>query len=155
MIKWPRGERKDGLRQVVMYSYLHTLLDWFWSSWLKSLPANAGDIRDAGSVPGLGRFPREGYHSPLQYSCLEDPMDQGPWRATVHRVVKSWTRLKQLITLRTLEYISIIKISLHFPYLYCLSLVLDLWPFPCLSGDYWLWSSAPWNFIYRNLGSEF
>ena len=63
-------------------------------------------------------------------------MDQGPWRATVHRVVKSWTRLKQLITLRTLEYISIIKISLHFPYLYCLSLVLDLWPFPCLSGDY-------------------
>ena len=43
----------------------------------KSLPANAGDVRDTGSVPGLGRFPGGGHSNPLQYSCLENPMDRG------------------------------------------------------------------------------
>ena len=112
VIKWPRRERKDGLRPVVMYPYLHTLLDWFWSSLLKSLPANAGDIRDTGSLPGLRRFPGAGYHNPLQYSCLKNPMDRGAWRATFDRVIKSWTLLKQLSTLMILAYMSIIKISL-------------------------------------------
>ena len=61
---------------------------------VKNLPANAGDIRDAGSIPGLGRSPGEGNGNPLQYSCLENPVDREAWRATVHRVAKSRTRLK-------------------------------------------------------------
>ena len=52
----------------------------------------------AHSVPGLGRFPGGGHGNLLQYSCLENPMDRGVWRATVHRGTKSWTRLKQLST---------------------------------------------------------
>ena len=44
-----------------------------------------------GSIPGWGRTPGEGNDSPLQYSCLENPMDRGGWRATVHRVSNSWT----------------------------------------------------------------
>ena len=54
-------------------------------------PANAGDVRDAGSIPGSGRFPGEGNGRPLQYSCLENSMDRGAWRATVHGVVKGQT----------------------------------------------------------------
>ena len=60
---------------------------------VKNLPANAGEARDAGSVPGPGRSPGEGNGSPLQYSCLENPMDRGTWWATVHGVEKSRTRL--------------------------------------------------------------
>ena len=52
-----------------------------------------GDAGDMGSVPGSGRSPGEGNGNPLQYSCLEKYMDRGPWRGTVHRVGKSWTRL--------------------------------------------------------------
>ena len=57
---------------------------------VKNLPASAGD---AGWIPGLGRSPGEGNGKPLQYSCLENTMDGGAWRATVHGVAKSWTRL--------------------------------------------------------------
>jgi len=57
-------------------------------------PANAGDVRDAGSIPGSGRSPREGNGNPIQYSCLENPLDRGVWRAVVYRVAKSWTKLK-------------------------------------------------------------
>jgi len=57
-------------------------------------PANAGDIRDTGSIPESGRSPGAGHSNPLQYSCLDNPMDRGAWRATVHRVKKSWTLLK-------------------------------------------------------------
>ena len=63
---------------------------------VKNLPANAGDIRDMGLIPRLGRSPAEGNGYPLQYSCLENPMDRGAWQATVHRVTKSCTRLKRL-----------------------------------------------------------
>ena len=61
---------------------------------VKNLPANAGDIRDAGLIPGLGRYPGEGDGNPFQYSCLENPIDRGAWRATLHRVSKNWTQLK-------------------------------------------------------------
>ena len=61
-------------------------------------PANAGDIRDAGSIPGSGRSPGGGPGNPLQYSCLENFMNKGGWWATVRGVTKSWTRLKQLST---------------------------------------------------------
>ena len=57
----------------------------------KNLTANAGDVRDMGSVPGLGRSPGGGNGNPLQYSCLENSMDRGDWRATVHGVAKSQT----------------------------------------------------------------
>ena len=57
---------------------------------VKNPPDNAGDIKDAGSVPGLGRSPGGGNDNPLQYSCLENPMDRGAWRATVYGVAKSW-----------------------------------------------------------------
>ena len=54
------------------------------------MPANAGDL---GLMPGSGRSPGEGSGSPLQYSCLENPMDRGVWQATVHEVLKSQTEL--------------------------------------------------------------
>ena len=63
---------------------------------VKNHPDNAGDVRDAGSIPGLRRSPGGGPGNAFQYSCLENPMDRGAWRATVHRVAKSRTRLKQL-----------------------------------------------------------
>ena len=58
---------------------------------VKKPPANAGDIRDAGSISGLGRSPGGGNGNLLPYSCLENPMDRGAWRATVYRVTKSQT----------------------------------------------------------------
>ena len=61
---------------------------------VKNPPANAGDLKDAGSIPGLGRSPGEGHGNPLQYSCLENPMGRGVWWTTVHGVAKSQTRLK-------------------------------------------------------------
>ena len=61
---------------------------------VKNPPANAGDIRNEGSIPGLGRSPGERNGNPLQYSCLENPMDRGAWQATVHKISKSRTGLK-------------------------------------------------------------
>ena len=58
---------------------------------VKSLPANAGDARDAGSIPGSGGSPGGGHGNPLQYSCLENPTDRGAWRATVHGDAKRQT----------------------------------------------------------------
>ena len=56
--------------------------------------ASVGDVRDTGSIPGLGRSPGVGHGNALQYSCLENPMDRGGWWAMVHSVSKSWTQLK-------------------------------------------------------------
>ena len=61
---------------------------------VKNLPANAGDTRDSGLIPGLERSPGESQGNPLQYSCLENPMDRRAWWATVHRVSKSQIQLK-------------------------------------------------------------
>ena len=61
---------------------------------VKNLPDNAGEVRDAGSIPGSERSPGEGHGNLLQYSWLENPMDRGAWWATVHGVTKSHTRLK-------------------------------------------------------------
>ena len=69
----------------------------------KNLPVNAGDRRDMGLIPGSGRSPGEGHGNPLQYSCLENPMDGGAWQVTVHRVAKSWTQLKRLSTQENLQ----------------------------------------------------
>ena len=56
---------------------------------VKNLLANAGGIRDMGSIPGSGRSPGEGIGNPLQYSCLENPTDRGAWWAIVHGIAKS------------------------------------------------------------------
>ena len=64
------------------------LLVLLWASQValvvRNQPTGAGDIRDMGSIPGMGRSPGEGNGNPLQYSCLETPLDRGAWRATVH-----------------------------------------------------------------------
>ena len=66
--------------------------------WLsgKESACNAEDAGDTGSIPGSGRSPGGGHGNPLQYSCLENPMDRETWWAIVHEVAKSWTRLKWL-----------------------------------------------------------
>ena len=69
---------------------------YFWTfqvvQVVKNLPANTGDERDVHSITGSGRSPGEGLGNPLQYSCLEKPMDRGAWQTTVvYRVSKSWT----------------------------------------------------------------
>ena len=65
---------------------------------VKNLPANTGDVRDTGLIPWLVRSSGGRHGNPVQYSCLENPLDRGAWWATVHRVTKSWTWLKQLGT---------------------------------------------------------
>ena len=65
---------------------------------VKNPPANAGDIRAAGSVLGSGRSPGGGHGNPLQHSCLKNPVDRGAWWTTDHRVANSLTILKQLST---------------------------------------------------------
>ena len=57
-------------------------------------PTSAGDARDRGSIPGSRRSSGVGNGNRLQYSCLENSMDRGAWRATLHRVAKSWTGLR-------------------------------------------------------------
>ena len=58
---------------------------------VKNPPANARDLSDVGSIPGSGRSSGGGHSNPLQYSCLENPMDRRLWQATVHGVTKGWT----------------------------------------------------------------
>ena len=65
---------------------------------VKNLPANAGDTRDMVSIPRSGRSPGGGNGDPLQYFGLDNSMDSGVWRDTIHGVTKSWTQLKQLST---------------------------------------------------------
>ena len=60
---------------------------------VKNPLANAGDARDMGWIPGMGRSPEEVHGNPLQYSCLDNPMKKEAWRATTHGVTKSWTQL--------------------------------------------------------------
>ena len=83
----------------------HIFLVWIlvWVGllrWLSSEEStcNAGETRDAGSVPGSGRSSGGGNGNPLQYSCLATPRDRGAWQATVHGVTKSWTRLSDTHT---------------------------------------------------------
>ena len=79
--------------------FLHARVN-LWASQValvvKNPPINAGDIRDMGLIPGLRRYPEGGHGNPLQYSCLENPMDRGAQWVTVHRVTKSQTRPKYL-----------------------------------------------------------
>ena len=74
---------------------------------VKNPPANAGDTRDVGLIPGLGRSPGEGNGNPLQYSFLENSMDRGAWQATVHRVAKSQTQLNDGVHTHTYTHIGL------------------------------------------------
>ena len=71
-----------------IYNIMHNIYIILWGfpggSVVKNPPPNTGDSRDAGSIPGSGRFPGERNGNPLQYSCLRNLMDRGAWRATVH-----------------------------------------------------------------------
>ena len=85
------------------YQHLLLLISSTEDSWafqvalvVKNLPAKAGDVRGQGQIPGSGRSPGGRHGNPLHSSCLENPMDRGAWRATVHRTAQSRTQLKQL-----------------------------------------------------------
>ena len=81
---------------------IYTLLCIKWASQVvlvvKSPPTNAGDVQDVSSIPELGRSLGGGHGNPLQYSCLENPMDRGAWWTTVHTVAKTQTWLQRLNT---------------------------------------------------------
>ena len=69
---------------------------------VKNLSANVGEVRDPGTILGSGRSPGGGNGYPLQYSCLENPMDRGVWWATVHGITKSQTRLSNYACTHTI-----------------------------------------------------
>ena len=81
---------------------------------------SACNTGDAGSIPGSGRSPEGGHGNPLQYSCLENPMDRGAWWAIVHGVTKSWTLLKWLSMMHTLfsEMFNVADL-IHFYFIVC------------------------------------
>ena len=82
---------------------------------VQSPPANAGDVRDMGLIPRLERSPGGGHGNPLQYSCLENPMERGAWQATVCEVAKSWTQLKRL-SMHTHTLLIVIPLTpIHLP----------------------------------------
>ena len=83
---------------------------------VKNPPASAGETRDAGSIPESGRSPGGGHGNPLQYSCLENPMDRGAWRATIHKVTKSQVRLKQRSTQAPMTHHLLSRSAAHSPF---------------------------------------
>ena len=73
---------------------LTIMLMVLWASLVTQMLKSVCSAGDPGLIPGSGRSPGEGNGNPLQYSCLENPMDRGAWQAKVHEVAKSWTRLR-------------------------------------------------------------
>ena len=101
----------------------------------KESSCNAGDL---GSIPGSGRFPRGGHGNPLQYSCMENPMDRGAWRATVHRVTRSWAWLKRLTCIHVIIcYIQFYAFVLKC-FCVCIKILLCFQKFFNFSGVYLL-----------------
>ena len=94
--KWKRECRMNWEIGVDMETIDYVWLPIHKALVVKNPPANAGDIKDSGSIPGLGRSLGGQHGNLLQYSCLENPMDRGTWWAIVHTVTKSQTWLKQL-----------------------------------------------------------
>ena len=76
---------------MISFTYYGFIDGFPGSTSVKNHPANVGDLRDPGSIPGLGRSPGGGHGNPFHCSCLENPMDRGALWATVHRVAKSRT----------------------------------------------------------------
>jgi len=73
---------------IYIYIYIYTHRTSQVALVVKNPPANTRDVRDMGLIPGSGRSPGGGHDNPLQYSCLENPMDKGAWWATVHKGLK-------------------------------------------------------------------
>ena len=123
------------LVQTEEWDYLCNGITWASQVALvvKNLLANAGDLRDGGLNPGLGRSPEEGHGNPLQYSCLENPMDRGAWQVTVHRVTKSQTWLKWLSTHTCWDSSVQEKTNSNHNCLYAFE----------TSTSYWMYSSGP------------
>ena len=103
---------------VILIHVLSPLMGFQVVLVVRNLPASAGDIRDMGSIPGLGRSPGGGDGNLLQYSCLENPMDRGVWWAAVHRVAKSQTWLRWFSTHTTNEAYSLHRFTddFHFQF---------------------------------------
>ena len=105
---------------------------------VKKPPANAGDIRDTGSIPGSGRSSGEGLSNPLHYSCLENPMDRVTWQATVYRVTRvrhDWSDLAHMYTMCYCQFLLNIRkiwISLSL-YIESLSNIIPIMPMDHLS----------------------
>ena len=98
--EWPLGgqssvqvEKGESVNSLLTIANNTELYIWV-SLAVKNLPANAGDVREAGSIPGWGRSPGGGNGNLLLYSCLENPIYRGAWRATVYRAAQNQTRLK-------------------------------------------------------------
>ena len=89
------GVAKSRKQLSDFHFYFHAYLGCPGGANGKELPANAGEVRDVGSIPGLGRSPGGGNGIPLQYSCLEIPKDRRAWQAAVHRLAQSQTGLSQ------------------------------------------------------------
>ena len=107
---WTASSSKWSDQELVPYP---SLVTWFLSIWelvynicgdsqvvlvVRNPPADAGEVRVAGSIPGLGRSPGGGHGNPLQYSCLENPMDRAPWRlwsAGLQSVRHAWSDVAQ------------------------------------------------------------
>ena len=83
--------QKRSLKEICQIVKQQLSLDSQATVVVKNLPANAGDLKDVGLIPGSGRSSGEGNGNPIQFSCLENPLDTGAWWATVHRVAQSWT----------------------------------------------------------------
>ena len=90
---WRKRMRKDLHVRNTYLHYVYTFMGFLGGAVVKNSPASAGDARDLGSIPGLGRSPGGGNGNPLQYSCLGNRMDRGAWWATVHVVTESRTWL--------------------------------------------------------------
>ena len=77
------NQKLNNLKKIHVYTHTHRLPWWFLNS-----PANSGDTRNVGSIPGSGISPGAGNGNPLQYSCLENSIDRGAWQATIHVITK-------------------------------------------------------------------
>ena len=84
---------KHTKHRIYHFHHFNEKISLFWAFWVVLVVKNPlvkeGDLRDSNSIPGLGKSPGGGHGNPLQYSCLENPMDRGAWQATVHGVAKS------------------------------------------------------------------
>ena len=108
LIKINGGKKDYGEKDAIMFTNIQAdaFMQWIIGSYIcqsthpmgllggalvKNPSAHAGDARDSGPIPGLGRSPGARNSNPLQYSCLENSLGRGAWRTTVHRIAKSWT----------------------------------------------------------------
>ena len=76
---------------MILFLFKQSIWGFPGSSVVKNLPANSGDARDVGLIPGSRGSPGGGHGNLFQFSCLENSMDRGVWQATVRGVAKSWT----------------------------------------------------------------